>query len=66
MADALEKDYASFCDAMGDVNEMRDEKGNKGVRWWSIANAINKMVRKQVTTEHLMILMIIGAKQSSI
>mmetsp|Transcript_15110 Transcript_15110/g.22064 ORF Transcript_15110/g.22064 Transcript_15110/m.22064 type:complete len:362 (-) Transcript_15110:465-1550(-) len=53
MADALEKDYASLRDVMEDVNEIRDKKGKKGVSLWSIANASNKMVHTQVTTEHV-------------
>eukprot|EP00957_Ditylum_brightwellii_P202297 15329534-Ditylum_brightwellii.AAC.1 len=69
MANAFEKDYASLCDVTEDVNEMRDEKGKKGVSLWSIVNAINKMVHTQVTTEHvrdLMALLTIGAKKGSI
>eukprot|EP00957_Ditylum_brightwellii_P125798 9590199-Ditylum_brightwellii.AAC.1 len=53
MADCLEKDYGSSHNMKEDGNDMRREKGKKGVSLWLISNALRQMVYKETTTEHV-------------
>ena len=51
LADTVEKNYASICDATEGINAMRTEKGQNTVSVSTVWRKISKMPHRNVTTE---------------